>query len=236
MHLAGGYAQPAYEDPAHWLMKEAELPEGLDPSNPALKDPEERARMMRVFERGLTEPVGFVLPIQRWNAADGSRRWRSEILGARRSRKLFLIPGDSPVGPAPALSFRCPFYRSSDHYPPHPPRDPLRFPRGRCRRVSAGRSAMLRGQGARPVRARRYAVGEAVRTALFRRVRERDHSLSPCRRLDSRSKTISSSSRLVRRPLRGDRPGRCAFEGLPPRPTTAVDVDQGSPPDPASSR
>lgn len=165
MHLAGGYAQPAYEDPAHWLMKEAELPEGLDPSNPALKDPEERARMMRVFERGLTEPVGFVLPIQRWNAADGSRRWRSEIWRTRRG-KLFLIPGDSPVGlrlPLASLPFIEP-----EHYPHIHPRDPLE-PRGalprypRPERDPAARRQAVVAQN---------AVGEAVRTALSVEVRD----------------------------------------------------------------
>ncbi|MGD8339784.1 MAG: transglutaminase family protein [Gammaproteobacteria bacterium] len=87
----------AYEDPWHFIEQERKLPENLEPGNNQLKDPMARARLARVFERGLDQPAGFVLPLQRWNAKDGSRRWVSEGWSTR-AKKLFLVPGDSPVG------------------------------------------------------------------------------------------------------------------------------------------
>ena len=91
------YVVPAFEDPAEWLLKEAKLPENVDPQNSRLKDPEERKRMARVFERGLNDPAGYVLPVQRWQSRSQGRRWRSQRWTLRRGH-LFLAPGDSPVG------------------------------------------------------------------------------------------------------------------------------------------
>ena len=95
--LDGSTVQPAFEDPADWILKEGNLPENVDPTNPKLKDPEERMRMTRVFERGLTDPTGYVLPVQKWNAPAQASRWLTEVWQTRRG-KLFLVAGDSPVG------------------------------------------------------------------------------------------------------------------------------------------
>jgi uncharacterized protein (DUF2126 family)/transglutaminase-like putative cysteine protease len=93
--LGSDFVIPAFEDPNHWLQREATLPVNVTPSDSKLPDPEERARMARVFDQGLDIPKGFVLPIQRWNADAG--RWRSERWQLRRGG-LYLVPGDSPLG------------------------------------------------------------------------------------------------------------------------------------------
>ena len=114
------FVMPAFEDPGHWLQKEAGLPPNVDPSDSKLSDPEERARMARVFDKGLTEPRGFVLPIQRWNADAG--KWKSERWQLRRNN-LFLTPGDSPLGlrlPIASLP-----HIPADEYPYIVEQDPL---------------------------------------------------------------------------------------------------------------
>ena len=131
------YVQPAFEDPAEWIIKEANLPDNVTPQNSKLEDPEERHRIAKVFARGLTQPSGFVLPVQRWQAkstgqssgytASGSV-WRSEKWKTRRGT-LFLVPGDSAVGYRLPLG-RLPHVPESQYPYVHPadptvPRAPL---------------------------------------------------------------------------------------------------------------
>ncbi len=90
------YLVAAYEDPLAYLHKERQLPVNVDPRDNKLDDPEERERLRKVFERGLGQPVGFVLPVQRGIGKNGPE-WQSG-LWMLRARHLFLLPGDSPVG------------------------------------------------------------------------------------------------------------------------------------------
>lgn len=109
--LAADHVLPAFEDTAYWMQREAELPANVSPDNSKLTDPEERSRLARVFDQGLTTPKGYVLPIQRFSPLAGARaRWRSEHWKIRRSH-LFLTPGDSPLG------LRLPI-ASLEHVPP----------------------------------------------------------------------------------------------------------------------
>lgn len=112
----------AFEDAAHFMLTEQKLPIGVDPAENKLEDEQERARVIRAFDRGLANPVGYVLPIQVWQVKDRGRRWVTERWTTRRER-LFLIPGDSPIGfrlPLGGLSYLRPL-----DYPHIQPRDPL---------------------------------------------------------------------------------------------------------------
>ena len=179
----------AYEDPGEWLLKEGKLPDNVDPSNSKLADPEERSRMARVFERGLTNPSGYVLPVQRWNAAATASgpRWRSEKWKTRRGR-LFLVPGDSPVGyrlPLGALPYVPPA-----QFPYIVPVDPT-VPRGAlppraeilpASAAAAGADEMAQRQAAASfvasseqqdrVEQTLSEIGGAVRTALSTELRD----------------------------------------------------------------
>jgi uncharacterized protein (DUF2126 family)/transglutaminase-like putative cysteine protease len=113
---------PAYEDPAHFLLIEQKLPLNLDPATNKLEDPVERARVIKVFDRGIDRPSGYVMPIQVWHSQARGRSWVTERWGFRRER-LFLLPGDSPIG------FRLPLgslpYITPANYPNVIPIDPF---------------------------------------------------------------------------------------------------------------
>jgi len=84
----------AREDAFHYLWREQELPEHLDPQTAALDDSLERRRLARLLQQGLHAPTGLALPLG-WDPV--AERWRSSPWPLRRGQ-LILIPGDSPMG------------------------------------------------------------------------------------------------------------------------------------------
>ncbi|MDH5430215.1 MAG: transglutaminase family protein, partial [Nitrospirota bacterium] len=131
-----------YEDPWHFIEQERKLPEELDPATNNLDDPMARDRLAKAFEKGLGTPAGYVLPLQRWNARDGQRRWKSAPWSTR-TKHLFLVPGDSPVGfrlPLASLPVLAP-----GEYPYIIPTDPFEE-RGPLPDPDPSRQPFLRGQ------------------------------------------------------------------------------------------
>ena len=88
------YVFAAYEDAFYYLWRERRLPSNVDPFESQLTDEMERKRLAKVFEQGLDQVVGYVLPVAR--TADG-HRWQTGPWFLR-SERCYLIPGDSPIG------------------------------------------------------------------------------------------------------------------------------------------
>ncbi len=120
LQLDPASCMPAYEDAWYLLWKERRLPVNVDPLNSKLADPLERARLARIFERGLDRPAGYVLPLRR--AGEGETRHWESGRWFLRGDTLFLIPGDSPIG------YRLPLdslpRAAEDDYPQIVPQDP----------------------------------------------------------------------------------------------------------------
>jgi uncharacterized protein (DUF2126 family) len=92
------YIQPGHEDTWYYLWRERRLPVNVDPFDSRLDDELERARLRRVFAQGLDAVVGWLLPLKReWTQGERGPRWISGPWFLRDER-LYLIPGDSPMG------------------------------------------------------------------------------------------------------------------------------------------
>jgi uncharacterized protein (DUF2126 family)/transglutaminase-like putative cysteine protease len=85
---------PAYEDVFYFLWTEGKNPVNIDPLKSNLKEPLERRTLAQLLDKGLGEPVGYVLPLQ-WNYWNDT--WKSCKWIFNRDH-LFLIPGNSPIG------------------------------------------------------------------------------------------------------------------------------------------
>jgi len=188
LQIDTSYLVTGYEDVWHYLAREDRLPVNVDPFQSNLRDPEERARLARIFTQGLDHPVGLALPLQRVRGVDGdywaSGRWFF------RPQRMYLLPGDSAMGFRLPLE-SLPWVEDGDYPYPHetdpfedrlplPPRDALaqrRAPQSARRRDVR---MPLAGQG--PVHDRRsngeagpglgQSAASVVRTALCVEPRE----------------------------------------------------------------
>jgi uncharacterized protein (DUF2126 family)/transglutaminase-like putative cysteine protease len=139
------HAAPGFEDAWYYLWKERRLPINVDPHDSRLNDPEERARLAKIFERGLEKVVGYSLPLRRDHAMNGTREWVSGAWFLRTDR-MYLIPGDSAMGyrlPLESIPWAKPGEIPHSPEPdPLSPRSPLPDPAER------GRQRYLRGAAA----------------------------------------------------------------------------------------
>ncbi|MBI1370691.1 MAG: IMP dehydrogenase [Planctomycetes bacterium] len=174
LKVKGAHVAAAFEDPIYFMDKEHRLPINVDPTDSRIKDPEERARLRRVFSHGLGKPVGYVLPLtRRWE--DGQKVWYSG-LWMLRAQHVVLIPGDSPIGlrlPLPSLP-----WVSAAHYPhihpvdPMATRDPLPTELHRQYRDHPNANAKRHGDAEREPLKPGESADWVVRTALCVEVRQ----------------------------------------------------------------
>ncbi len=180
------HAQPAFEDVYYYLWRERKLPLNVDPFDSRLDDEMERARLKRVFDQGLKQVVGFVLPLGRADSPAGPR-WLSGAWKVRGDR-LHLLPGDSPMGWRLPLD-SLPWVRKGD-YPyvfeqdPFAPRAPLASP-VELRMQSANTPTPAR---ASTTPERFVSDASVIRTALCVEVRDPNRANGPEAELATKDK------------------------------------------------
>lgn len=126
--MTAQYIQPGYEDVFYYLWRERKLPVNVDPFDSKLDDEMERIRLRRVFGQKLDAVVGYVLPLQANDTTLAGAPWSTGPWFFRDDR-LYLLPGDSPMGYRLPLE-SLPWVKQGD-YPylieqdPYAPRTPL---------------------------------------------------------------------------------------------------------------
>ena len=135
-------ASAAYEDAWYYLWRERRLPVNVDPFDARLDDELERARLRKRLRAGAgRRSVGYVLPLARGRRPGrAGRRW---ITGPwfLRDERMYLMPGDSPMGfrlPLDSLPWAARATIALVEADPFAPREPLPL------------AATLRGQYAAP--------------------------------------------------------------------------------------
>ena len=152
LNLTGEFIQPGYEDVWYYLWRERRLPVNVDPFDARLDDELERARLRKVFEQQLDSVVGYVLPVKRTDDTPGldGPRWQTGPWFFRDER-MYLVPGDSPMGYRLPLD-SLPWAARADH-PYLVERDPF------APRDALPDAAAMRARYAGPADAPRYLSG-----------------------------------------------------------------------------
>ncbi|MBP7565770.1 MAG: transglutaminase family protein, partial [Burkholderiaceae bacterium] len=164
LNLSPQFIEPGYEDVWYYLWRERRLPVNVDPFDSRLDDELERVRLRRVFEQKLGSVVGYVLPLapasSDANPALGGPLWTTGPWFLRDER-MYLIPGDSPMG------YRLPLdslpWVSKGDYPYQHETDPM------APRTALPDAAALQARYAVP-----YLAGTPAATAAALRLQESD--------------------------------------------------------------
>jgi uncharacterized protein (DUF2126 family) len=148
------YMLPGYEDAFYYTWKERRLPSNVTPEKTHLKDKQERERIARLFQQGLDEVVGYALPIQRVRYGH-QQGWQTGSWFLRDDDKLWLIPGDSPMGlrlPLDSIPWVAekdfPWNWQQDPSQPQLPDLPKEFPYRVLRPEATGQRFLRRAGGA----------------------------------------------------------------------------------------
>jgi len=121
--VGSDHVQPGYEDVWYYLWRERRLPVNVDPLDARLDDELERMRLRRVFDQGLNHVTGYALPLKPNEGPSLSGpKW---VTGPWffRDERMYLFPGDSPMG------YRLPLdslpWVTEGEYPYVHPQDPF---------------------------------------------------------------------------------------------------------------
>jgi uncharacterized protein (DUF2126 family)/transglutaminase-like putative cysteine protease len=146
--LSPTFVFAAYEDAFYYMWREQRLPSNVDPFESRLENAGERTRLMRIFERGLDRPAGYVFPVSR---DPGGTRWQTGPWFLRQER-CYLLPGDSPIGlrlPLDSVPWAAPG-DLNQIYPPDPTQKfPALAPYAQIRQQLRG-EAPAGGEGVAP--------------------------------------------------------------------------------------
>ncbi len=82
LDVSAEHVQAGYEDVWYYLWRERRLPVNVDPFDSRLDDELERARLRRVFDRGLDAAIGYALPLK---PPDERRLAHRPVVPARRA-------------------------------------------------------------------------------------------------------------------------------------------------------